>query len=100
MTHNLAIYNDASFRNIQMNDLSAINHDLDDFEQDLNTSVISVHDNLEHLISSHRNQANQFQDFEDEEDGLYDPSVSGLLSMKDSPINTARSRNPRETENP
>lgn len=95
MAQNLRQCYDASFRNIHLNDLSAINADLDDFGQDLNTSVISVHDNLEHLISSHRQQGDRFDRYEDDEDDeLYNPSVSGLLSMKDSPINTARERTP------
>lgn len=80
-------FNDNSFRTIAINDLSAINYHIDDDTQDPNTSVLSVHDNLENLISSHRNQLRHCDEDDDE---LYDPSVSGLLSMRDSPINTKR----------
>lgn len=86
---NILNYNESSFRQIPINDLSAINikHDLDDV-QDPNTSVLSVHDNLENLISSHRMRHGKSD--EDEDDELYNPSVSGLLSLRDSPINTDR----------
>ena len=96
MTSNMLNFNDNSFRNIALNDLSAINHDIEDYgQEDLNTSVLSVRDNLENLISSHRHQLKANEDDDDsEEDELYNPSVSGLLSMKDSPINTARDRSP------